>query len=286
MGALGFDFSIFWEAARGVLAGQSPYATQGFFSPFPFLMPIIPFGLLPYQVAFALWTLVNLISLVFLARRRTHMALIFLPVFFALWVGQVDLMIIALAFTGTWWGLALATLKPQLAIWLVPFFVLRWWQQGERRRILLLCSAVVLLYAGPTLVMPSWWGSWMESAPSVFVYSEHASSLFGVSALLSGAVPTFVPFVAVAAGIVVVLIVVRPFTDQTYWNWAAIFNPVANIYSQCILVTQIDWIAVGLSWILLPLSLYLHSGLPWVLVPAYLLWRASRLHDADAMQMA
>jgi len=277
LNTLGYDFVIFWEAARALLAGHSPYIVQGFFSPLPFLLPIVPLALLPYWVGFSFWTILNITALVMLARRHSLRTLLFLPVLFALWVGQVDLIVIALAFTGTWWGLALAALKPQLAVWLVPFFAIRWWKTDDKTSIIKMFTAVAILYAVPTILEPSWWRAWLDATPSVLEYAEHASSLFGISALLQPSLSLVISFAAISALALVVFSTVKPFNDRRYWSWVAIFNPLANIYSQCILVTQVDWIAVALSWFLLPVSLYLQSGLPWVAVPVYLLWRTRRL---------
>ncbi len=277
MNALGYDFAIFWEAARAFIAGESPYVVQGFFSPLPFLMPIVPLALLPYAVAFVVWTVLNFLALVTLTRRRTLRALLMLPVLFALWVGQVDLIIIALAFSGTWWGVALATLKPQLAMWLVPFFAVSWWRAGKRATLLKMLSTVILIYLLPTILQPRWWTAWLSATPPILQYAEHASSLFGISALLDPPIPIALSFAAIACAAAVTFISIRPYPRSEYWCWAATFNPLANIYSQCILVTQADWTAVALSWLLLPLSLYLHTGLPWAIVPLYLFWRARRL---------
>jgi hypothetical protein len=277
MNALGYDFAIFWEAARALLAGHSPYSVPGFFSPLPFLLPVLPLALLPYWAAFSVWTVFNLAALALVARRHALRALLFLPVLFSLWVGQVDLIIIALAFTGTWWGLALAALKPQLAVWLIPFFVLGWWRAGHKTSIVRMLSTAAALYTVPTVLDPSWWTAWLEATPSVLRYSEHASSLFGISALLQPTIPLIVSFGAVSILGGAVFFKVRPLSDRRYWSWAALFNPLANVYSQCILVPQADWIALALSWLLLPLSLHWHTGLPWAVVPVYLLWRTRRV---------
>ena len=276
MDVLGYDFAIFWEAGRAFIAGQSPYSVEGFFSPLPFLIAVLPIVILPYGVAFALWTVLNLAALARLARQRKFIAALFLPALFALWVGQADVGIVALAFTGTWWGVALSTLKPQLAAWLVPFFIASWWRAGDKRAIIKMVSTALVLYGVPTVLYPTWWEAWFRSTPSVLQYSEHASSLFGISALLAPAVPLPLSFAVLVVVGVVAFLALRPFSNSQYWSYAALFNPLANIYSQCLLIPQADWIAIALSWLLLPLALYLHTGLPWAVVPLYLLWRARR----------
>ncbi|MEK7327571.1 MAG: hypothetical protein AAB217_20190, partial [Chloroflexota bacterium] len=67
-----------------MLAGQSPYTVDGFYSPFPFAWLMIPFGLLPFRTALSLWTALNLASLIVLAKRDTFKLMLFLPVAFAL----------------------------------------------------------------------------------------------------------------------------------------------------------------------------------------------------------
>ncbi len=277
MNTLGYDFAIFWNAARVFISGRSPYIVQGFYSPLPFLLTMVPLGLLPYAVAFFVWTVFNILALVTLAKRHALRALLFLPVFFALWVGQVDLIIVALSFSGTWWGVALTTLKPQLAIWLVPIFVVEWWKAGKVLTIIKMASAAVLLYILPSILQPGWWLAWLSATPSILQYAKHASSLFGISAVLDPPIPIVISFLAIVCYAILSFIVIRPHTRSEYLSWVATINPLANIYSQCLLVFQVDWIAVALSWLLVPLTLYFHTGLPWALVPLYLLWRARQL---------
>ena len=253
------------------MEGQSPYTVQGFFSPLPLAWAMLPFGLLPFPVAYGAWTALNLGGLIALTRRQALKALLFLPVVFAVWVGQVDLLVLWLGMSGGWLGLALTTLKPQLAIWIVPYRFGQWWLAGERKKILYTLLAVLVIYGLPTLVWPGWWSAWRSSTPSIFSYAEHASSLFGVAALVS--IPAEVSFLLVMTVAVAGLVLLKPFSDAKYWPFAAAFNPVSNIYSLCILVGRIDWVAIGASWLLLPVALYLHTGLPWAVVPLYLLLR-------------
>ncbi len=271
---LGTDFAPFWKAACAVLAGQSPYTVDGFYSPFPFAWLMIPFGLLPFRTALSLWTALNLASLIVLAKRDTFKLMLFLPVAFALWVGQMDLLIIAAGFGGGWLGLAFTTLKPQLAIWMIPYTFAKWGRKGEWKNILRSILAIIALYGIPSLAWPGWWLAWIKSPPSILAYAEHASSLFGLAALIK--LPAHVTFYLILALAVLSLILTKPFADEKFWNWAAIFNPVSNLYSLSILIKNVDWVAVGLSWLLLPVAFYWHTGFPWVAVPIYL-WVRPRI---------
>jgi hypothetical protein len=71
-----FDFHTFWQAARAVTAGHSPYPTPGtilhahpaagdyeyFVYPPPFVIALLPFAALPFGVAAGLYTLALVVS--------------------------------------------------------------------------------------------------------------------------------------------------------------------------------------------------------------------------------
>jgi len=246
---IGYDFNIYYTAARAALLGLSPYSVPEFFSPPALAYLLAPLALLPRWLAFGLWTLGSLAALVLLARRRLHLALLFLPVWFHFYVGQIDLMILALGLLGGWPGLALATLKPQWAVFLFLF------HRRDPRRIVYATLAAGLLHV-PTLPL---FPEWRASTPSFVDYADTASSLYGIASLF--------PYPVLALALVSVVGMVAFFYQSDYWRWVATFNPLANIYSLAVLVPSLTWRAVVVSWLALPLSLYLHTGLPFVLIP-------------------
>jgi hypothetical protein len=262
---MGYDFQIFWNGAQAVLQGQSPYTIHGFFSPLPFALAISPLGLIPFWPAYGLWTVLNLAALWSLVGKQLPKLLIFLPVTFGLWVGQVDLPILALGLSGTWAGVALSMLKPQLAIWILPIAFLTWWKNNHKDRIWKSILAGTILYLLPTIAQPGWWRDWLAASPAAV---DYAAALTGL--------PTTLTFGFVGLLGIFAFVRLKPFSPGAYWDWVAAFNPISNIYSLCVLVQQTDWIAIGLSWLLLPLSLALHTGLPWAAVPIYLFWRYHR----------
>ncbi|HNB53562.1 MAG TPA: hypothetical protein PK530_16550 [Anaerolineales bacterium] len=132
-------------------------------------------------------------------------------------------------------------------------------------------NLISLLYGIPSLIQPGWWQEWFNATPPILTYAEHASSLFGLGALLP--IPSIQTFLGVSLLAGLSFLFLKPYKSSTYWNWVAIFSPVANIYSLCLVIAQVDWVAILLSWVLLPLSLFLHTGLPWVIIPIYLWWR-------------
>lgn len=264
---IAYDFNIFWLAGRALLAGQSPYSITGFYSPLPFAWLMVPFALLPLYPAFVIWTVLNLIAFVALTRKRAMFFLLFLPVIFHLWVGQVDLLILASGLLGGWLGVAFTTLKPQLAFWIIPYVIIRDRKSNERRKLFITGLIIGFIYGLSWLIDPGWVAAWQANTVSLLEYAAHASSLFGAMALMP--IPWRISFLIIAfIGLVAGIWMKRKGTD--YWLIAAIFNPLANIYSLTMILNSIDLIAIILSWLLIPVSLVLHTGLPWVLVPIYL----------------
>ena len=270
---MGYDFAFYWLAARSIVAGHSPYLIDGFMSPPPFAIIMVPLGLISFDTAWWIWTLINVVSLVVLAKKQSLKALLFLPVAFAIFVGQMDLPILALGLYGGWMGLALTALKPQLAVWIIPFVFYRWWREGKIKDIVLTIASLSFLYGLPLLLVPSWWTEWRNNSPSIFQYAEHASSLYGISALTSFPVISFF-VIALLSG--VIFVVWHPVSPRQFWCFVALFNPVSNAYSLCVLIDQLDWVSIVLSWIALILSSYVHTGLSFIIIPIYMLLHHSQ----------
>ncbi len=275
------DFEAYWRAAIALTHGLSPYSVGGFLSPIPFAYLILPLGFIPsFELASLVWVSLNLIALLMLAKRRTLLLVFFVPIAFALWVGQMDIIVVALGSLGGWLGLALTTIKPQMAIWFIPWTLYHWWRKGERKKIFLTLTSIALFYGIPTLIQPGWWEEWFisvgpDSRRSFFL---HAASIFGVTSLID--IPLVVSGSMVALFAVIMFFYTRPLKTDQYWCWVATFNPISNIYSLSVLVDQVDWVAVVSSWILLPVSLYLHTAFPFSIISIYLWWKALRKNFA------
>ena len=124
----GFDFDFFWRAARAVLQGQSPYIVGGFFSPYPVALVLVPFALLPFAWAYGTWTALKLFLLARTGNGLTFVkAILFFPVAFDILQGQLDLLVFMIAMAPNWIGVTVSTLRPQLAIWIIPFSAWHWW---------------------------------------------------------------------------------------------------------------------------------------------------------------
>ena len=268
-----FDFDIFWKGWQAVLHGQSPYTVALFYSTPAFAVLLSPLGLLPEIPAFIVWTVMQLTALVVTAKRAALRLVVYLPVTFAVWMGQADILILLAGWKGGWVGLALATLKPQLALWLLPWKFYEWHQQGRRADIWKCLGLAAVLNVLPVALWPDLLSGFLQAGPSLWSYSEHASSLFGLAAWLPLPVPVSFGLVALLGGIV--WWALKPY-PRDYWSFVALFNPVSNVYSLSVLMQSVDWIAVALSWLLLPVALWTYSGAPWALVPVYLMARSRR----------
>ena len=267
-----YDFETYWLAAVAVISGHSPYTVAGFLSPYPLAWFFVPFGFVPVKVSSLIWGMVNAAATVVLVKKSFPRALLYLPVFFAILVRQIDLPVLAVGLCGGWFGLALTTLKPQLAIWIIPWVVLNTSPNKRRRLVSFAGVSALLLYAVPTLYYPQWISEYLAVRPSLVHYASGSTSLFGLMNLLPFNKPFM--FVCIVIAGVMTWLCLKPM--KNYWSFAALFNPVSNIYSLSVLVRDIDWIAVLLSWAMLPLVLWVHSGFPMITIPLYLWLRNSR----------
>ncbi|HEX9680339.1 MAG TPA: glycosyltransferase family 87 protein [Anaerolineales bacterium] len=230
----GNDFLARWNAARWWLVeGVNPYdprvsrssqeliygrpadPEQGediahFAYPLPSMIFFGPFGLLPYDVARAIWmTMLELglplLAAVGLARARwrpgpgmTAAVMVFAIVWYygsrAIILGQfavLDAVLIAsglLAFQrrrDVLGGilLALSSVKPQMAFLVIPLVLI--WAAASRRKaaITSLVGGLLVLYGGATLLLPNWPILW---ARQLVDYPRYTSIGSPVSVLFSG----------------------------------------------------------------------------------------------------
>ena len=230
----GNDFLARWNAARWWLVeGVNPYdprvsrssqeliygrpadPEQGediahFAYPLPSMIFFGPFGLLPYDVARAIWMSVlelglPLLAAVGLARARwrpgpgmTAAVMVFAIVWYygsrAIILGQFAVLDAVLIASGllalqrrrdVLGGilLALSSAKPQMAFLVIPFVLI--WAAGSRRRAVMtsLVGGLLVLYGGATLLLPDWPILW---ARQLVDYPRYTSIGSPVSVLFSG----------------------------------------------------------------------------------------------------
>ncbi len=266
---LGFDFHIFWQAAGTIIQGQSPYAIAGFFSPFPLALLLVPFSLLPFPIAYVIWT-AGKISLILNIKDPWSIfkILLFFPVTFDLMQGQIDLLVFAVLMKTSWQGVVISSLRPQLAIWIIPFSVWHWWRQKKYNQIWKAIAGIASLYGLAIVFAPGWWVEWFNAPKIAWFYNQQSASLFGLATVLPCSHAT--AFISISILALVSFVWLRPNHPRTYWQWVAFFNPIAHIYSLAVLYDQVDWTVVVLSLIALPASAMSHTNAVWALIPLYL----------------
>jgi hypothetical protein len=266
----GFDFDFFWRAANAILHGQSPYGIGGFFSPYPLALLLIPFALLPFVMAYGLWTGLKLLLLAKSGNRWDFLkAILFFPVAFDLLQGQLDLLIFIIAMKSNWFGFVISTLRPQLAIWIIPFLAWDWWKSKKYDQFWKSALGIIVLYGVSTIIEPNWWAEWFNAPKVAWLYNEQSASLFGLAKVLPFSHITV--FIGISILAVFSFTLLRPQTPRAFWQWVALFNPIANIYSLAILFNQVDWVVIVLGLLALPLSQIIHTNAIWALVPLYLI---------------
>lgn len=103
---LGWDAVVYTEAARALLSGADPWATQGyaitFAAPPPSLLPFLPFVWLPDPVVSVLWVGINVVSAVYVVRRLAlpWWWLLFPPIVLSVIAGSTALPVTALMVAG------------------------------------------------------------------------------------------------------------------------------------------------------------------------------------------
>jgi hypothetical protein len=268
----GFDFNFFWRAAGAVLHDHSPYTIGGFFSPHPLALLLTPLALLPFVAAYAAWTILKLVLLSRGLDRWSFLrALVFVPVAFGLWQGQLDLLVVLLASRLDWMGAVFCTLRPQLAVWIIPFLAWTWWKEKKYNQYWKALLGILALFGLSTLVEPGWWGGWINTRSVAWNYNAQSASLFGLAQVLP--VPQATVFAAIVLLAAVSLVLLRPLTLRVFWQCVALFNPVANAYSLVVLYDQVDWVVVLLALLALPLSRMAGTNAVWALVPLYLVFK-------------
>jgi len=155
------DAYAYWKPVEG----GSPYAgaTVGamgayLYSP-AFKLLFVPFGMLPWPVFNALWTVLNLTLLRAIAGRLALLTLLFPPVPFEIISGNVHLLLAAVA---VWW-----ICRP--ALWAIPFLtkvspgigVLWHAFRREWRSFWIALGVTAVIVALSFLLVPGWWSDWL-----------------------------------------------------------------------------------------------------------------------------
>jgi hypothetical protein len=282
---IGWDFSIFWQIGQAVLQGRSPYTVELSRYPPAAAFLFVVFALLPFMVSFAVWSGINIVLAIDGLRRmgRNWKGLVWLlytPFIFNLMTGQIDVIFWWAAFflepgkpgpTYTKWKVlvvwipalaaAFLTLKPQLAVVVLPWYLLRWMrrQRGHVLRWVGLCAVLHLL---PLWVDPMIYKQWLAALSGVSEMKSGVSAgifTFGLFGL-----PTWL-----LAGLGLVLAVWGWFQDEWVSRAAQLSAfPLTIWYDDMLLAGRGPArLMVPLSWLAFASAALVQNSVPLVAIP-------------------
>ena len=158
---IGVDAYGYWNADPASPYGATTDGTLGayFYSP-AFAQLTAPIHLLPWQVFIAAWTVLLTAALVWQAGLWTALALLLVPVFVDLTVGNIHLLLgaaIVLGFRWPWaWAFVLLTK-------ITPGVGLLWFAfRGEWRSLAIALGATAAIAAGSFALNPALWFEWVD----------------------------------------------------------------------------------------------------------------------------
>jgi hypothetical protein len=266
---VGFDFLVFWGIARAILQGNSPYSIPGSFYPPATSYLFTPLALVPPEISFIAMTLLSCAAFATVIKKPADLVwLLFWPVGQVLYSGQTSLLFVPLiALIASQdrrvsaIGAALLTLKPQIAIIILPWYVVRW-VIDDRRRLAYFISASCAVHLWPLLIRP---GIFIEWFNTMGLGISHKAIISSGIWLFKGYLPTLVLVVLSLALSTFILLKDRQQSQAAL----ALASPVTGLQDTVMLIkTAPAWLMVPVSLIALAWSRIAVSTLPGVLIAA------------------
>lgn len=201
---MGYDFSLFWEIGKHFLEGGDPYSLSLSFYPPVAVYFFVLFSLLPLKMAIAVFTGIN--SVVFVAtakkldKERWWAWILFPPVMFVIFVGQLDLIFLYLSTFLVNGGIiaalagSLLTLKPQMAFIALPWFLIKW-AKNDKSTLVKWIVFTTILHTVPLVINPGLYKGWLNNAQGAVSWRMQQSP--GVFSLTNLNVP--VAFLVIVA---------------------------------------------------------------------------------------
>jgi len=262
----GWDFWIFWRTGRAA----DPYAVQGAIYPPPMTLLFRVMGLLPETYGFYIWTGINLTLLVIMFRRRALLYTLFMPTMFHMATGQLDILFMWFSTflkRSDWRAIvagALISLKPQIAIILLPWHLLRW-----PRRIQL----------GWAVLTAGLWGYYLLFRPQMYVqWMGNATGTYDVEVTATPSIFSALPLgLAIVVSVLILIFSWRYLNEKATIAAGVLAMPFGKTYDAVLLLRSgIPWWIVLLSWASLGLSHLITAPWPQMLVTATVYVLASR----------
>lgn len=285
------DFThFFWLIGQAVLEGRDPYTVAGNVYPPATCLFFAVFALLPQNLSWILWLVSNVLLFMWMVVKKKNginsfFWLGYTPLLFTFISGQVDFFLFWLSSfleKDQWYVpfvAALITLKPQIALIVLPVFILDWLL--HKRKILftwvLFCS---ILHGLPLIwdagLYERWWmvisnraNSYQTASPGLFSLTEIGLSL-PVIILVSIALVIFGLFLGKAKSIQANLLAL----------------PFGTWYNSTFLVGTAPWqLIVPCSWVALLLAYWVKGVYPFALIPAVaFIWSISNRAEFQALR--
>jgi hypothetical protein len=159
---IGVDAYTYWTADPAAPYGATaPGTAQAYFYSPAFAQLSAPIHLLPWNVFIALWTVLLAVALLWQAGLWTALALLLVPVFVDLTVGNIHLLLgaaIVLGFRYPWtWAFVLLTK-------ITPGAGLLWFAFRREWRALAIALGVTVVIAGASFAFaPALWFEWLDT---------------------------------------------------------------------------------------------------------------------------
>ena len=263
-----YDFHNFYAGAQAVLAGLSPYRVTDFIGPFPLAILFIPFSLLPEQVAYWFFVILNLGLLLFLFRKKSVWMILSFPILFSLFVGQIDLLLALMVWLQVPWLLPLLLVKPQIAFIFAPYLL----RTLNKKQWLQAIIGGIAFMGLCFILQPDWVQLWLANGPGMTDYAVRTSNIFWL--VPAAQMSLRVGLNLAAAGLTLLLCIFRYPMREISWPALSLVQPLSNIYSSAVLVAWIGPLEMLLSWVAVILvGGDIHHGMPMFLVSASILVR-------------
>jgi hypothetical protein len=269
---LGKDFFVFWQIAQSILSGAPLYSTPESLYPPAMLLLFTPLGLIPFNIAFGLWSGLNVIlyisSVRFFTKENLLAWFFYTPALFILLTGQIDIIFLwvstFLTSKQTWKKVLAAvilTLKPQIAFIVLPWLFIRWIKQ-QPKTILLWLVGCILLHGLPWIIDPGIYAKWLEAMK---IYSSDRLLLSpGVFGLANFGIPIWLLTVFALAVMVFGLYQ----SENISKNAQIIALPMGLWYENVFLVGSVSWKwLVPISWVCFILAYILKTSAILIIIP-------------------
>lgn len=276
---IGWDYSNFWKIGQVILAGGNPYSIEISWYPPATTFFFVIFSLIPFTFSFALWTGINFI--LFLNQLRTLKSglqglvwFFYTPVIFVFLTGQLDIFFFWLLIwlpKGGWRAVfagVLLTLKPQLAVIILPWYLLRW-VNHEKALVIRWMALTGILHLLPLFFDPLIYNKWFD------VLGQIKSEIIPLSSGLFSLVEINIPVVILVL-ISFVLILYGLSTNESTSRSALLFGfPFTRWYDSLLITGTVPvQFLVPYSWVVFILAYLVKSNIPLATLPlAALTWQ-------------